>query len=120
MNRFMTSVALHNSRHSGDFLLRGPLLVTTRTPVSLCMHEFPLLYNPHARTNGAANGFYLVLLHEPLVAWVCCIIISLLCSCRCVLTAWGEELARKDTAEAVISDPEVVFAMNGIHFLQIS
>lgn len=36
----MTSVALRNSRHSGDFLPRGPLLMTI-TPVSLCMHEFP-------------------------------------------------------------------------------
>lgn len=41
-------------------------------------------------------------------------------SCCCVPTARGEGLARKDTAEAVISDPEVVFAMHGIHFLQIS
>lgn len=40
MSRSMTSAALRNSRHSGDFLPRGPLLMTI-TPVSLCMHEFP-------------------------------------------------------------------------------
>lgn len=44
-NRFMTSVALPSDRHGGDFLLRGPLL-TTITPVSLCMHEFPLALQP--------------------------------------------------------------------------